>query len=349
MSQYNRAKPSPGRIAAGTVLALILAFLFPQMIVFQLMMFNLGVVAMAGVALFVWAGPIPAVVLAAAGTANLLYFCGLPVGLTLLPMAVAPPVAVALGVRGRRPFFQQMQRGVAAFLAGAAATALIAAVAFGGNLVAQIVAMLGEVFEQAGREVWAIVRPSLTAIDPSVTFEQFSEMFAETLALIQAYYELYLLANLLSGAAVTAIVSVFWGNWLAARRGEATAESFVGLHGWYLPSNLTWGALMTLLAAWILANTSISGGVAAWLTVTQLAEVAFVVQALAAIDRRLKARGSTRGRRTAMVVLILIAGAIFQLFGLLSLAGAASALFGSRGAARPLVEKIKKSFGGEDR
>ena len=84
----------------------------------------------------------------------------------------------------------------------------------------------------------------------------------------------------------------------------------------------------------------------------ELAEVAFVVQALAAIDRRLKARGSTRGRRTAAVVLILLAGVLLSglgVFELLMLAGGASALFGSHGAARPIVEKIKKTFGGDDR
>ena len=352
MSQNNSLRPSTGKIVVGSVLALILAFLLPQVLMFQLMTFNLGVVAMAGVALTIWAGPIPGILLAVAGAANMMYFYGFQVGAVLLPMAVAPPVAVALGVRGRRPFFQQMQVGLIAFLAGTVVTALLAAIAFGGDIVARVVAMIGEVFDEIGPEVWTIVQPSMEALDPSITFEQFSEAFGEVLALIQAYYELYLLANLLAGAAVTAIVSVFWGNWLAARRGEATVESFVGLHGWYLPANLTWGILMTLAAAWILANTAISGGTTTWLVVLELAEVAFVVQALAAIDRRLKARGSTRGRRTAAVVLILLAGMLLSglgVFELLMLVGGASALFGSHGAARPIVEKIKKTFGGDDR
>ena len=73
------------------------------------------------------------------------------------------------------------------------------------------------------------------------------------------------------------------------------------------------------------------------------------MQALAACDRRIKARGATRGRRTATVVLILLAGLIFRAYGtftFLSLIGCASALFGRRGAARPIVEKLKKTFGG---
>lgn len=219
MSQNNSLRPSTGKIVVGSVLALILAFLLPQVLMFQLMTFNLGVVAMAGVALTIWAGPIPGILLAVAGTANMMYFYGFQVGAVLLPMAVAPPVAVALGVRGRRPFFQQMQVGLIAFLAGTVVTALLAAIAFGGDIVARVVAMIGEVFDEIGPEVWTIVQPSMEALDPSITFEQFSEAFGEALALIQAYYELYLLANLLAGAAVTAIVSVFWGNWLAARRG----------------------------------------------------------------------------------------------------------------------------------
>ena len=134
MSQNNSLRPSTGKIVVGSVLALILAFLLPQVLMFQLMTFNLGVVAMAGVALTIWAGPIPGILLAIAGTANMMYFYGFQVGAVLLPMAVAPPVIVALGVRGRRPFFQQMQVGLIAFLAGTVVTALLAAIAFGGDL-----------------------------------------------------------------------------------------------------------------------------------------------------------------------------------------------------------------------
>ena len=81
-----------------------------------------------------------------------------------------------------------------------------------------------------------------------------------------------------------------------------------------------------------------------------------MIQALAAIDRRLKAQGSGRGRRTAMTVLMIVAGMLsgewffgLDLFGIVALAGCASALFGRRGAARPIVEKIKKNLDGDSR
>lgn len=352
MNQDNAARPSVGKIVAGTVLALALGFLQPQILTIQLLTFNFCAASVIGVALYVWAGIIPAVVLAIAATANTFAGFGPLMGTALLPMTLLPPALIVWNACRKLPFFQQMQRGLIAFLGGTAATALLVALLFGGDIVGQIAAIMRSVFDEAGTEFWKLIEPRLTALDPTVTFETFAELFDDIVSLIQAYYELYLLANMLAGAAVSAIVAVFWGNWLLARRGEATPDSFVGLHDWFLPANLTWGTLMTLLAAWIVTGTAIPGGAIAWCAVSALAQVAFVVQALAACDRRIKARGATRGRRTATVVLILLAGLIFRAYGtftFLSLIGCASALFGRRGAARPIVEKLKKTFGGDDR
>ena len=109
---------------------------------------------------------------------------------------------------------------------------------------------------------------------------------------------------------------------------------------------------MTLLAAWIVTGTAIPGGAIAWCAISALAQVAFVVQALAACDRRIKARGATRGRRTATVVLILLAGLIFPRLRHVHVPVADRLRIGAvrsprRGA--PIVEKLKKTFGGDDR
>ena len=358
MRQTYGYKPSPGKVVGCTILAVVLGVLAPLALMLQVMMPMpaLSVTVLLAAALCVVGGLIPAAVLGVVALVGTLVGLG-PAATVIAAIMCGPPAVVIIhGIRQKKPFFRQMFSGVAVCMACVIAAVLMAGALFGGDMIEKAVDFVRAAFEQQQDVLWASVQEMLGGVGGGVTQADFTGAYYDALNLMEAYYEYSLLANLLTGAAMTGVIGVLWGNWLAARRGEVTPESFRGLGEWYLPSNLTLGLLMMLLFSAILKGTSFAGGTTVWVIVSGLARVAFVIQALAAVDRRLKAQGSTRGRRTAMVVLVIVAGALsgdwffgLDLFGIVAIAGCASALFGRRGAARPIVDRIKKDMDGEGR
>lgn len=346
-------KPSLGKIVFCTVAAIVAGALEPLALVFQLMlpMPAVSLIAMLGVALSVIGGMVPAIALGAVATISTLLGFGPAATVVMAAMTIVPAMVIILGIRQKQPFFQQMFRGVTAFLASVMAAVLLAGLLFGGDVIGRAMDFVRSVFEEQQDAIWASLREVLIGRQGDITKTDFVNAYYATLNLMETYYEYRLLANLLSGAVLTGVISVLWGNWLAARRGEATVESFRGVSEWFLPANLTLGLLMVLVVSALLSMTSVSGGATVWLIVSDLARVAFVIQAYAAMDRKLKAKGASRGRRTGMIVLAVFAGAISDgwIFELTAVAGCASALFGRRGAARPLIDKIKKTMDGDDR
>ena len=358
MRQGYDYRPSTGKIVGCTVLAAVLGVLTPFAMMLQVMMPMpaLSIAVLLATALSVAGGMIPAAVLGAVALAGIMAGLGPVLTLIAAVMWGLPAVVMIRGIRRKGPFFRQMFRGVAVCMACVIAAVLLAGALFGGNMIEKAVDFVRLAFEQQQDVLWASVQEMLGGAGSGVTQADFAGAYYDALNLMEAYYEYNLLANLLTGAAMTGVIGVLWGNWLAARRGEVTPDSFRGLGEWYLPSNLTLGLLLMLLLSAVLKGTSFAGGTAVWMIVSGLARLAFVIQALAAIDRRLKAKGSARGRRTAMVVLVIVAGTLsgewffgLDLFGIAAIAGCASALFGRRGAARPIVDKIKKDMDGDGR
>ena len=64
------------------------------------------------------------------------------VALVLIMASLAPSVMVVFGATGKRPFFEQMNAGVIAFVGGLLAAMLIAYASFGGGMVAKFVDVL---------------------------------------------------------------------------------------------------------------------------------------------------------------------------------------------------------------
>ena len=84
----------------------------------------------------------------------------------------------------------------------------------------------------------------------AMTKEDYRAQVAGVLNLMSEVYQQSLPGALLSGAALTGVLSVTWGNWLRARRGLATDESYIGpTWRWFLPRNVTLG--LTLM--WVVA------------------------------------------------------------------------------------------------
>lgn len=348
-------RPSVGRIVFSSIVALIVGALHPFLMIYQVMlpMTIPCISTMVAVALYASAGLIPVVLLAVAALAVSVLGLGPALTVASLPLFAVPAVVVIAGVRKLQPFFRQLRTGMVACVAGVVASVLLAAMFYGTDMMAAMMAKLESIFEVMMPEIWKFYGPTLAASGVEVSYEEFASTFYTVLKVMQQYYVLYLPANLLTGAALTGMIAPLWGNWISARRGNVTAESFKGLHEWFLPSNMTFGILMTLAAGFALSLTSVRGAQTTWHAVSQLAELAFGVQALAANDRRMKENGSTRGRRTFMAVILALFAWIFRLpllgvtlSAILAVPGCASALFGRRGALRSWVNRNRDDMNG---
>ena len=240
----------------------------------------------------------------------------------------------------KRPFFEQMKWGVVAYALGLVAAMLIAYISFGGGMIARFTDVLRAEFE---RMPDAALQPFVEAINSALslsgatgqryTVALYREQLDGVLDLMQQAYAQSLPGALLTGALLSGVISVLWGNWTMARQGLATNESFVGMTGWFLPAQLTWGLLGLWVAGLILAAGGYSAGATAYDATRSLACAGFFIQAMAALDRRMLRSGRELGRRKLLIGLLCAAGLLLpDAAMLLAVLGAASALFGSRGA-----------------
>lgn len=355
MNQFTGIKPSRGTVVFGSVVAFFLGIFQPFALIMQLILPMPGacVSMIAAAVLYAYAGVVPVVVLGIASVASTLLL-GLPAVLcTALMLAAA--VVMIFGMRRKQPFFAQMPKAVIVSAAMAVAAIGVLTLFYGTEMVAHGVNQLRATFESQKDIFYQMLAPMISGSHELLSLEEFVEVYYQMFNVLQVYYEYALVANLLTGAIASALLALLWGNWAMARRGEATVESFRGLGEWYLPANTTFGLLLMFAAGFVLQKIGMRGADSAWIVVRSLCGMAFIVQSMGAMDRRMKQNGSGRTRRVVMLVLLVFVGLFFgqmiimSLFELLTILGCYSALFGRKGAAVPFINKIKAKMDGEDR
>ena len=333
--------PTGKRIGA-TALALALGMLLPLIAVLQISML-IPVAMVCGifaVRLKANGGWVPAAVLIGTSLASTLWFCGATIMLMMLLAAIVPALVTMSGVARKRPFFRQMAASLAAYGAGLLAAMALAYFSFGSGMIARFTDFMRTQFTQMPDSA---LQPFVEAMNSALalsgsegtlyTVELYREQLTGILDLMQQTYAQQLPGTLLAGAVLSGVLSVFWGNWAMARQGLATNESFKGMSAWFLPSQITFEALGLLAAGFILANTGYSGGATVYTTASELAGTVFVIQALAALDRRMLRAGRTLTRRRVLLTLMATSALLVRGFGtMLGIVGAWSAMFGSHGA-----------------
>ena len=354
MSQIQMPRASAGKVLLGIVLALAIGALLPVVLTLQVAAL-MPVVLIGGVMmvfLCCFGGWIPACVLLAAQLASTAFFMGSTIMWMVLAAVVLPAVFVMRGIILRQKFFSQMRNALMVQMAGLIIAVFIAFMAFGSNMIAQMMDALRAQFAQMPDEIFepfvdainsafAMMGDGAVPQESMMTVERYREMLMGTmLDVMQEVYVQNLPAVLLTGAAITAILSVLWGNWMMARRGYATTESFIGMSRWFLPAQLSCGLILMWVASYILAVVGYASGETVYVSIYMLVQLAFFVQALASIDRLFLKRGMRPGSRYALMTVILLASQMFSLFNnVLFIYGGASALFGSRGAIRLWMQK----------
>ncbi|MBR1820082.1 MAG: hypothetical protein IJ769_00515, partial [Clostridia bacterium] len=288
----------------------------------------------------------PAAVLIGAALASTLWLLGGAAMFMLLLAAVLPALYVSRGVALKRPFFEQLRAGIAVYAAGLVGAMLVASASFGGSMVAKFVDILRGEFT---RMPDAALQPFVDALNSAMslygagvnelyTVDMYRAQLSGILDLMQQTYAQALPGTLLSGALLSGVLSVLWGNWTVARQGRATNDSFVGLSGWFLPAQITFGMLALWLLGFIIAASGYAAGPTVYATARMLAGACFAIQALCAMDRRMLRAGRELSRRRLLIGILAVAALIISDFAMvLAIVGAASALFGSHGAVRRRV------------
>ena len=288
-------------------------------------------------------GWIPVGVLAVASGVSTGFLMGGTITLVLLVASIVPSAVVVLGARSKRPFFEQMNAGVIAFIGALVAATLVAYTTYGGRMIARFVDVLRAEYNRMPDAAlqpmveWmnAMLPVAGTAREQAMTVASFRAQLSGVLDLMQQTYAQMIPGALLSGAILSGVLSVFWANWTMARRGMATNESFVGMSGWTLPPQLTLGAVGLWAVGLLLMGAGRANGTTIYMTISQAVGAAFAVQALCALNRRMLRADRPLRRRRLLIGLLAVAGLLLRGVGAaLAYVGVASALFGSHGAIR---------------
>ena len=336
---------STGRMIGSIALALLSGIALPIVALFQISL--LVPVLMLGGMLAVWfkakAGWIPAGVLIAVSVGATAWFMGIQMALMLFMAAYAPTIPIIWGMTRKRPFFEQMRNGVLAYVAGLILSTVIAYIGFGSGMVGQFVDLIRAEYDQMPDSAlmpfveWAnsMLASSGAISARTMTVDTFRGQLTGILDLMQQTYSQALPGTLLCGAMLSGVLSVLWGNWTMARQGLATNESFIGMSRWFLPAQVSLGALGLWLVGIVLAYTGYENGATISFTIGEVAGAIFAIQALCALDRRMIRAGRQMTSRRVLITLFAALALILRDIGMiLCYVGIASALFGSHCAIR---------------
>ena len=339
---------SRGRLVGNILLALLIGTLLPFIAIAQVSLLApvLMLCGIFAVRMKVRVGWVPAITLFGAAVGSFVVFMGEALSVALVLAAVLPAVFCIRAMPQKKPFFEQMKGGILAYGLGLVAAMLALYLMFGGNMIARFVDLIRQEF---ARMPDAALQPVVDALNSAFTLsgvrptelftvEIYRAQLAGVLDLMQQTYAQALPGALLSGALLSGVLTVLWGNWTMARLGLATNESFVGMSGWFLPGQVSIGALALWIVGFILAVSRYNGGATVYQAVCQLSGSIFAIQALSALDRRMLRGGASLSRRKVMISLLTVAALLLSEFALvLSVIGTLSAFFGSHGVfKRPL-------------
>lgn len=346
-------RPSTGRVVGMSLLAVLLGAALPILMLTEVL--SLCPVLFLGGIFTVFfqcsTGWVPAALFIACQLGSTAWLCGPTVMAMDLVAAVLPALAVIRGTSRSQPFFEQLRQSLFCYVAGVAAAIVVAYMSYGGGMVQKFMDVMRAQFE---RMPDAALQPFVEAVNNAlsaqgmtgmtgITVSDYRSSLMGVLDLMEQTYGQMLPGALLSGALVSAILTVLWGNWRLARRGLATSQSFVGMTEWHMPGHVTVGLMALWFVSFLVSRSDSPAGLAVSATVQQLACYAFVFQALSAMDRRYFERGMALKTRRVLIGIALAFSLAFRDIGtILMIVGILSALMGRQGLIRRRIEKQDK-------
>lgn len=340
-------KYSSGRIALGCVAALLIGLLSPFLMGFApllvLMTVAIGV-------LYAWAGFWPVGIGVGAAALSLTYIdAGAGSWLPLMlgaPATLLPGLYVVLLIRRRLPFFQALVRSIAAQVLGLVFALVLARSMLGMDLVDALLSWFHS-FVRAlpvvRTQTWLLSLGRLgffgsaTGVNfalPFMTPEQQETLLQTVIDMLDRSLRVNLTSMLISSGVLSGLLAYVLCARICARRGDEPHIDYVHLHDWRLPKSAIIALPAALLLSVAAANLGLAGAEAMYVTLLDLCYLLFALQGASALSRRMRQSGTTRGRRNALVVLMLL----FARW-LLALLGLYSALMGSKGLISEYIRK----------
>jgi hypothetical protein len=342
-------KFSRGRLLAGCVIGVVCGLMLPLLSMFSAWVLPVTVIFAL---LWVWAGW-PAVLVGAISVvmSGLRYwFLGWGFSAAILLLAL-PGVLAAVLTGLKKPFYRAVGYSVVMQLAALVLLTAIAWLIFRQNLVDVITSALREMIKDipAARQHFLMLQLGQLGFFGDNTGINFSKAIltdAQLKSLIdQLFYEINaglkqsLPAYVLATGTVTGALSYVGAAWVRVRSGNNPDIPFVKPDGWRLNADLIIGPPVLALVCLGLGWLGLDGADAAYVALINLAQLLFTVQAVGALERRMKTAGVAPGQRTALAVVALVIG-----YRLMPLLGMYSALFGSQGL---ISKQIRKRMDGK--
>ena len=344
---------SPGKVIAASALGVVAGIL-------QCIGLPLSALCVTGTIiaplLFAWAGPLPAALFLGAAMFSLAAWFGGAVAAAGALIIGVPSVLIIALMRARAPFFTRMKAAVGAQLGVMLALILILYAALGRSLVDVAMDMFKSWVDGLSPQLaqLALQQFALTGMGTLMPMETAQQILteglsrAETLAMLHGIFDttgqalrLGLPAMLLSSGLVTGIFATALPGCVLARRGGDL--EYVPLSQWRLPPQVTIGALVCLATAGALWAAKADGAESVLNAVLTGGMTVYAAAGAAALSRRFRESGRSRGVRIAMI----IAGLWF-VPRLIAIIGLASALFGRQGLVTGYMKKKMKDQNKED-
>ena len=344
---------STGKVIWGCVLAALLSLIIPFATVLGAAVLW-PVLMLSGIFLVFlqcYGGWLPAGLFVALSMVSSLYTSGQELMWMNLVASILPGMITLKRVQDRSPFFETLGTALIAYVGGVVAAAFIANRVFGGDLIAKAMDMVRDSVRLMPDNFIAAFVDALNSTlsangldaEAAFTVESYRAQMLAAVDLMQQTYTAILPATLLTGSALSAVLSTLWGSWTLARTGRATNESFAGMSRWFLPGYASLGALGFWIVGYVLSNTDSQVGGYVFVVINYLAGMLFIIQGLSALDRRMLARDrSLRARRITIWLLAIGSLLISLLSTVLVVGGIGSALYGSHGCVRLWLEKKKR-------
>ncbi len=349
--EFRLAQPESPHIKSshaviGFFIALVMGFLAPYLAVVPLVPVIIAF-------LYAYAGLVPAAACAAftLGAYTLSYgWIGALLGFVA---HIAPAALIVRGTRARIPFHRQISLAIASLAAGTVAALVIAYLAVGSNLIDALAETMREAMDSMAKvypgfvDMIAARTYAIPAAPENITSEVLLSGFltaAQRASYIEALLNdmqttlaLALPGYLLSMSVLSGVFAVAWPGCVKRNEPQTNDINYLPLAHWYAPYKLSLGMLATLAVAYLLYAEHVEGGDTLFATIRTILGVVFMIQAAASIERRMQAFGARTWMRVVVILLIELLFSDLAMYY-----GGASALIGSRGAVRQLMEKRAK-------
>ena len=348
---------SIGRTIAGCAIGLALAVLGMPILLPLSVFFAVPVLVL--LVLYARFGPVSAVIstaLCVASAAGTMGVAGAGAALLL----VALPACVGFALLWRKAGYGlRMKAAVAAQALGFAGFLLATTLVTGMGLADAFTQMVGEQLSAmpAGfvdyylAMVGAVQLPQAEGIDllhGVLEAQERAQLLEETLALQNTMLRLSLPTMIASSSLYSGILCCHVPSTMLARRGADIEHKT--LDKWRLGRDLTiFAALCFVTGLYFLLFNRSDAAAPAYLVFQTIADIAFSMQGLAAVDRAMVRSGQSRGKRTWILVGLFALNQLTQYGGIsaLALIGFASAMWGSQGIVT-LRRKRRKAQNDED-